>query len=143
MTSRTFATAHLNLKQLILLLAIAFCSNGLFAQLDSASVSLSLTNEVDPSDTTAMVDVLTIETTVNDIDFFGEVVITVYEYNTNYPVSMMKVAKQEFIDEQQVSGNVLITKIYGIDGSMSFRIETSVRNFQGASLPIIYSELIH
>ncbi len=139
MTAFTSKIGETKLKQWIVLVAIAFCSNGLFAQLDSASVSLSLTNEVDPLDSTAMVDVLHVDVYLNDTDFFGELVVTIYQTGTDYPLMMQKFTKQEALDSAMLSGNQLDVPFYEVDSAGSYRVETQVRNYQGANLPMIIS----
>ena len=112
-----------------------------FSQLDSASVTLSFTVETDPMDSTQMVDALNISTTVNDIDYLGEVVVTVYDLSTGYPVAMVKVSKQEFLDENLVTGDTALLQLLDIDSASSYRVETIVRNYQGGQLPTITEEI--
>jgi hypothetical protein len=112
------------------------------SQIDSVDVDITFTSEIDSTiidslGNYVLVDVMNVNTTIYDIDYMGEVIVTLYEGGTNFPMGMMKMTAQEFIDENLKVGNTVTTKLFGVDPSISFVIETQVRNFQGANLPIV------
>lgn len=139
MTLFTFKISLEKPKQIVVLLALVFCSNGLFAQLDSASVTLNITTAPDPDDSLSTMDVIEVEVYLDDIDFVGEVLVTMYEGGTDYPLMMQKFTKQQAIDNGLLSGDTITVPLYDIDSAEFYRIETQVRNYQGANLPMIIS----
>ncbi len=110
------------------------------SQLDSVSVNAYYTylNQGDSLN----VKTIRTETWVNDFDFFGEIVITVYENETNYPIHRVKHNK-EFIDANDLYSNGLIKidLFHGLEEGRSYRVDVLVRNYQGMHYPII-SKLI-
>lgn len=120
--------------QLCLILFLSFST---FSQLDSASVDIDFQTGPDPEDTTQSADILTIDISIYDIDFMGEVIVTVYEPVSDYPILRVKKTMAEFQSESLISGDVATLTLYGIPPDEDYRIETLVRNYQGANTPII------
>lgn len=126
-----------NLKKGCLILFLLMYSVQSYAQIDSVTVNVHFETGIDPADSSLMVDVMHVEASIYDIDFMGEVVTTVYESVSNFPIALVKMTKQEFIDENLKSGDTITTMFYDIAPAGSYRIETVVRNFQGANFPTI------
>ena len=125
-----------------LTLVAAFCMLGglVSAQLDSVNVDIHFEVDQDPMDTTQTIDAMHVDAEIFDVDFMGEVITTVYDAASNYPLAMIKMTKQEFIDEGLKNGDVVTTIFYGLDPADSFQIVTEVRNFQGATFPMITTD---
>lgn len=113
-----------------------------FSQLDSVNVEIVFTVEMDSVNLDSLgnaqsIDVMNVKASIYDVDFMGEVIATVYDSGTNYPVSKIKMTAQEFIDAGQKVGSTVTLKLDYLDPSASYRVETEVRNFQGANFPIV------
>ena len=132
----------LNIKKAALVIVLVFASSFSYSQLDSVNVDITFTTEVDSTTTDSLGmyvidDVINVNASVYDVDFLGEVIVTVYDHATDYPIAMLKMTKQQIIDADQKVGSTVTLKIYGIDDAGSYRIETQVRNFQGANFPMV------
>ena len=132
----------LNIKKAALIIALVFASSFSYSQLDSVNVNITFTTEVDSTTTDSLGmyvvdDVININASVYDVDFLGEVIVTIYDHATDYPIAMLKMTKQQIIDADQKVGSTVTLKIYGIDNAGSYRVETQVRNFQGANFPMV------
>ncbi len=115
-----------------------FWTGNAIGQIDSVNVSIHFETGQSPVDSMLTTDILEVDIAVYDIDFFGEAVVSVYDAaSSDYPVSKIKMTKQEFIDESQLNGSVVTMKFYGIDPQGSYRIDTQVRNYQGANFQLI------
>lgn len=130
--------SSLNLKH-ILLLFILFLSIESFSQLDSATVDLELETWVDVTENNDTLTGKYFAATiwVNDMDFFGEVVITVYDNELNYPVNMVKYTKAQLIDQELIEGTEFTVPIYNIEEGRTYRVVTFVRDYQSNNLPMI------
>lgn len=122
---------------LAILLACTFSAN---AQLDSIQVELTQAQIQDPGDSLQMVEVLNVNIVVFDIDFLGDLVVTIYEQQTNFPVQRLKYSKQELIDYGIISNqsyqNDFDLQFFDLEPTKSYRVEVSARNYQGAFLPV-------
>ena len=130
------------MKSLICALALISFSSNSYSQIDSVNVAITFTAEVDSTTTDSLgmyviEDVINVSTSVHDVDFLGVVIVTIYDHATDYPIAMLKMTKQQFIDLNQKVGSTVTLKIYGIDNAGSYRIEIQVRNFQGANFPMV------
>jgi hypothetical protein len=128
-----------NLLLIILLFSSSFLS---YSQIDSVDVNLNFTVETDSTildslGNYSIIDVINVNATINDVDFLGEVLVTVYDSSLDYPIAMIKMTAQQIIDANQKVGSVVTVKLDGIDPSGSYRVETQVRNFQGANFPMV------
>ena len=131
------------MKQPLLILFLFFSSTFIsFSQIDSVNVNIIFTTEVDSTTTDSLGmyvidDVINVNASVYDIDFLGEVIVTIYDHATDYPIAMLKMTKQQIIDADQKVGSTVTLKIYEIDSAGSYRVETQIRNFQGANFPMV------
>ena len=107
-----------------------------FGQIDSVDVNIHFETGTSPWDSST-VDILHVDVSVYDVDFLGVVVATLYEAGTDYPISMVKMSLAEFITANQKSGETVTVLFYEIAPEGSYRIETQVRNFQDANLPLV------
>lgn len=108
-----------------------------FAQINSVTSDVHFETEVGESDSASVINVLHVDATIDDIDFMGEILTTVYDAVSNYPVMLIKMTKQEYTDSNDISEDIVTTRIYGLSPENSYRIETVVRNFQGANFPVV------
>lgn len=104
------------------------------AQLDSASVNAyfeTTTAQLEGYDSTVIVKVIKTETWVNDFDFFGEIVIEFREISTGYPVYIAKKTKQQIIEENLITNNVIRIPGYNIEEQRSYKMRFIIRDYQG------------
>ena len=122
-------------------LVLAFVLIGLssFGQITSATVDVHFETGIDPYDSLST-DVMHVDATIDDIDFMGEILVTVYEPSTDFPIARIKMTKAELEDESLITGSVATIKIYGFDPAEGYQIETLVRNYQGGNFPKINTD---
>lgn len=129
------------MRKFILLLPFLTISFFDFGQLDSISVTayygfieLPVTNN---SDSTITVKAIKTETWVNDFDFFGEIIVTAYDQETNYPVHKVKHTLQSINDNSLYeSGLIKVEVFHGLEEGRKYRVDVLVRDYQGMNLPI-------
>lgn len=123
-----------------------FVSGQLFGQLDSAAI-VSVINVpveiIDTNETEVIYSELSVQTYINDYDFFGEILIVVNDGENGYPLIMKKLTKVE-IESLNLFNNgsniISVTlPIYSIVETMD--IQVVVRNYQGGNLPYQYFTL--
>lgn len=140
MTTLFLRLGALRPKNTFLLFGMLLLGNGVFAQLDSVSVSsVTFSQEIVTDSITSItdtLDVMNIDVYIDDIDFMGEVIITVYETSTNFPVGKVKLMKLEAIETGVISGSNITVSLY-LDSTESYTGEILVRNFQGANTPLV------
>jgi hypothetical protein len=141
MTTLFLRLGSLRPKNTFLLFGMLLLGNGVYAQLDSAAVSsISFTQEIvtdSATNVTDTIDVMNVDVYTNDIDFLGEVVITVYETSTDFPLSKRKLSKQEALLVGAITGNNVLVSLDGFVSNESYRIEVLVRNYQDANLSLV------
>ncbi len=132
------------MKYLFVLILPLLQSFSASAQLDSAAiVSVTETQIVDTADLEYPMSQISFEIFINDFDFLGEIVITVIENETGYPLGMVKKSKIDI--EQNNSFNsqtgvvTISLEVYNTESIKNLR--AVVRNYQGASLPYLDSSL--
>jgi hypothetical protein len=123
----------------ILLVCLSFNSQ---SQINSVDVNITFTSEIDSTITDAsgnhiLADVMNVNVSIDDVDFMSEVIVTLYEGGTSFPMGMLKMTAQDFMDKNLKIGNTVTVKLIGVDPTIPCSIETQVRNFQGANLPIV------
>lgn len=113
------------------------------AQLDSLSLTANFGYESvqDFDGSIVQQKMITSETWINDFDFFGEIIITVYDQEVNYPVDKQKFSKQQITDLNMINDGVISIKTYTIEENRSYRIEAIVTNYQGLYMPVLESIL--
>lgn len=128
---------------LFLLVLFPFYSS---AQLDSASVHIdfeTVTAQLEGSDSIVTVKVIKTETWVNDFDFLGEIIVTAYDEETDYPVHRIKHTTQSIIDNNLYNSGIITINIqHGIEEERTYRVDVIVRDYQGMNYPII-SKTVH
>lgn len=112
------------------------CNTYSFSQTDSVSVNIQFGTMQDPDSSQLTLNVMDLDVTAPDIDFVGAVLITVYDTNSNFPIARIKRSKVELENQNLISGNTMNVALPNLDPSQSYRIETLVRNFQGANYPL-------
>jgi len=139
--TKTFLKNHAGIRNWAGVFLLFIVTLNASAQLDSASVSLSFTTAQDPEDSLATVDVIEVNVSIYDIDFMGEVIVTLYDQATNYPLQRLKKSSAELIAEGSINGDIATMYFYEILTTEDYTIETQVRNFQGANLGLITTQL--
>ncbi|MBC9812573.1 hypothetical protein H9Y05_08835 [Crocinitomicaceae bacterium CZZ-1] len=128
------------------LLILAFVPFSSTAQLDSASVNTyfeTVTVQLEGLDSTATVKAIKTETWVNDFDFFGEIIVTAYDQETDYPVHKIKHTAQSILDNNLYNSGIITINIqHGVEEEREYRVEVIVRDYQGMNYPII-SKTVH
>ena len=138
---KIFRTLKIEKSGIILLLLLTISLSS-FSQIDSVNVNVTFTIETDSTNLDSLgnyvvLDVINVNATIHDVDFLGEVIVTVYDSATDYPIAMRKMTAQQIIDANQKVGSVVTLKLDDIDPLGSYRVETQVRNFQGANFPMV------
>lgn len=124
---------------------ITLFNSPVFSQLDSISLTSSFIYEnVEGYEGDSINQkIIKTETWVNDFDFFGEILIMIYDLENDYPVDQIKYTKQEIIDGGLILNNVITIKSYTAEEERSYKIVSNVRNFQGNNLPLVETVLNH
>lgn len=132
-------SAHSKNLRFRLLLTVAFFTfwAPVFGQIDSVDVDIHFETGTTPWDSVTTVNILNVDVSVYDVDFLGLVIVALYEGGTDYPIAMVKMTLAELIAAGQKSGDTVTLFLYEIDPAGSYRIETQVRNFQDANLPLV------
>lgn len=144
-TTMTLKCGAASYKQLLLvLLGFLFC-NQAEAQLDSVSVSnVSFSQEVisdSLTNITDTVDIMAVDVYIDDIDFMGEVLVTVYDLENNFPLSFVKHTKAELLSYSLINGSVATLELLGLEPTVnSYKIDVQVRNFQGANFSLVSTQ---
>ena len=125
-------------RPLLLLTFITVFSNFSFSQLDSANVNLEFkTNTFVENGDTITANYFEATVWVNDMDFFGEVVIDVFDIENSYPVNKVKFSKQQLLDQDLISGLSFKIPVHVFEKEREYKVVTYVRNYQGMNLPFI------
>lgn len=123
-----------------LITILLFITQSTFSQLDSLQVGGVFNQVPDPLDTLMITDVYELEVAVFDIDFLGEIVISVYAGNNNYPLYTEKYLKQEMFDQGLLDvnafDNTISISLFDLNPLEDYRIEVLGRNLQGGNLPV-------
>ena len=110
------------------------------AQLDSIQVELTHQQISNPEDSLDLLDILNVIVSIYDIDFMGDLVITVYHDETSFPVQRIKYTKQQLIDSGIISDqtfqNTVVIPFYELERETAYKVDVLVRNYQGAFLPV-------
>jgi len=130
------------LKSIFFLLFFSLLSNFSYSQLDSVSVSISF--EADSSvviDTLFSSEIMKADIWVNDTDFVGQVMVSVYDLQSHVPVSRVKFSRQQLISEGYILDENTISFPAGyLSASGQYSIDFELLDFQLNFLaPIIIS----
>jgi hypothetical protein len=114
------------------------------AQLDSAAIVSVVESTISTSDSLGyQMSSIEVQIFVNDFDFLGEIVITVVESESGYPLGMIKKSKVEIEQNNGFNSQTgvvsLALEVYNTQNGKNLR--AVVRNYQGASLPYLDSSL--
>lgn len=115
------------------------------AQLNNAAVnSVSFTQEFVTNSLTSVtdtLDVMNVDVYIDGIDFMGEVLVTVYDQATGYPLQLVKQTKTELETNGLLVGSVATLKIFELMPSQgTYNVDVQVRNVQGGNLPLISTQ---
>ena len=128
-------------KRALFFLGFLFVHSAVNAQLDSVSVSISFSNSIvldslqQSNDT---IDILNVAVYTDDIDFLGEILVTVYDQISAHPIAKIKSTKAELLSLNAINGSTSTIEFSGFPPVVgSYRIDVLVRNFQGGNLPMI------
>ncbi|MCR9171961.1 MAG: hypothetical protein NXI10_05690 [bacterium] len=132
-------------NQAIVIIGLMFLSSGVNAQLDTASVSSVSFAQETVTDSLTLVtdtlDIMNVEVFMDDIDFLGEVLVTVYDQATGYPLQMVKQTKSELELNDLIIGSFAKIEIFGLEPNVGlYNIDVQVRNFQGGNLPLLSAQ---
>lgn len=119
------------------LLTITFAKTN-FAQLDSISASVLFTQEIDTTfDITNNdpSDFMNISVWVNDVDFLGQVMISIFDSSSGIPMARFKLSIAELQEQGMLEGNIVRIPIGFMSSEGAYRVEVDVQNFQLAYLP--------
>lgn len=116
-----------------------------FCQLDSISVSahFDIVNVSTEEGDSIPLKIIRTETWVNDFDFFGEIVVEFTEISTGYTVYIVKKTKQQIIQENLITNNVIRIPGYNIEEQRSYKVRFIIRDYQGHNILEPEFTLIH
>lgn len=129
----------MNTQKMILRVGVLFSlfllnTNSTFGQLDSVSVNAYMSQETDPIDSSSIVDVLKVETTVNDISDLMDVVVVVCDYSSGNTLTLEKLSKQQYVNSGNLTGQTCTNTIFYMDPLSSYIIKVRVVRLDGACL---------
>ena len=124
-----------------ILLLVCLSSNA-NSQIDSVNVDITFSLETDPTNLDSLgnyspMNVMNVNASIYDVDFMGQVVVSVYNHGTDLPVAKLTMTAKQFINTGQKVGSTVTLNLDRIDPTGSYRIETQVRNSQGANFPMV------
>jgi hypothetical protein len=112
-----------------------------FAQLDPVQVNVSFDPQtlVDEfSDSTFQIQMLQAKIRVNDFDFLGQVMISVYDQATDTPLARVKYTVAEITAQGLLSNGWITLNLGALQGNVAVRVDTQLTNFVGAYLaPVV------
>lgn len=101
----------------------------------SAEVSIEAIPYVDENGESGNDHKISAVITVNDIDFFGEAVVTVLDATYEFPLKRQKVKITELQQTNKVNGNSFSIEFSGLPEATGYKIIFDLRDFQGNHLP--------
>ena len=127
-------------KILSLILFCGLFSATSFSQLDSVSVTVSFSLEVDSTfmdSISVPTDFMTVQVWVNDPMLVGNVLISVYESQSGHPMARINSNTAALQTINPLGGNTFSIPIGFLDSSLGYGVRVLVQNFQLAYLPEI------
>jgi hypothetical protein len=121
------------MKRIFSLLTFSVFSIYSFSQLNNVSVNAYFSNvnvQVEGIDSVNL-KIIDTETTLNDLDFFGEILIEFKEVSSDYIVYIVKKTKAEILQEGLLSNGIIRIPGYHIENDRSYKIRFVVRDYQG------------
>lgn len=121
------------MSKFFVFLAVSFCfyCNTSFSQLDSVSVSVTFTTDANVTDTLMMPEVINAVIWMNDTDFIGQAMISVFDPVTNFPLARVKVDRQEMINAGYIlNTNTVSFPIGNLPSNGQYSIEFELKDFQ-------------
>jgi hypothetical protein len=111
-----------------------------FAQLDSVQVNVSFDLQtITTQDSTLQVQMLQAKVWVNDFDFLGQVMVSVYDQATNTPLARVKYTAAEITAQNLLANGWITLNLGALQGNVAVRVETQVTSFTGAyHMPVIH-----
>lgn len=109
-----------------------------FTQLDSVSVSVSFSLEVDSTSIDSVsipTDFMTATVSVNDPMLVGNIMISVYEQQSGHPMSRVNLKLADLQSAGYLSGNTFSIPMGFLDSNLGYEVRVLVQNFQLAYLP--------
>jgi hypothetical protein len=102
-------------------------------------VNLTFDDEIvtDSLGGTDTLDFVNVNVYTDDVDFLGEIIVTVFGANSNFPLGKLKYTKQESINAGILSGSITTIRFDELSPTGAYRIEALVRNYHGANLPLV------
>lgn len=114
-------------------------SSTTFSQLDSVDFSMSfVTNPTFTAglDTVSQEgDIFQVKVSLNDVDYVGKLLVMVYDQQTDTPMSMMKLDREEVLSGTYTQNGEIIFNLPYLDPSGSYRVILEAQNFQMNYLP--------
>ncbi len=119
-----------------------------YAQLDSASivsVDYIASAVTDSTGATVTDSTLQIEIYVNDFDFLGEVLLTITDSPSDYPLAKFRMDRAEIESSglYDDSSQTITFLFQGVYSANSLNIRAVISNYQGAYLPYLDTLYTH
>ncbi len=130
---------HFNYIQVtLLILSTIIIKSNVAAQINSQTVlDVSTIASTNPEDTTENGYLMSVIIDLNDASDFGVLSINVYDTNYVMPIFKYQASKAELISGSELSGNQIDLEFYVKQPDGQFRIETFIKNDQGANIPMV------
>lgn len=123
----------------ILLGLILLVSSSAFSQLDSVDFSMSFV--MNPTFTAGLdeaalqSDVLQVKVFLNDTDYVGKLIVMIYDLQTNTPMAILKLEREEILSGTYTENGLVVFNIPYLNSSTSYKVILETLNFQQAYLP--------
>jgi hypothetical protein len=118
---------------------ILFVSSTSFSQLDSVNFSMAFVTN--PTFTAGLDEVaqqgnvFQVKVFLNDVDYVGKLIVMVYDQQTDTPMSIMKLDREEVLSGTYSENGFIVFNIPYLDPSASYKVILEAQNFQQAYLP--------
>jgi len=125
------------MKNNLLTLLFLICGFSAFSQLDSVQVNVSFEDQIilpEGADSALHVQMLQTKIWVNDIDFLGQVMVSVYDQATDTPLARVKYNSAEIQAQELLADGWITLNTVALQGAVAVRVVTQLTNFTGAHL---------
>lgn len=114
-------------------------SSATFSQLDSVNFSMSfVTNPAFSAgldQTDLQEPVFQVKVSVNDVDYVGKLIVMVYDLQTNTPMAIKKLDRDEILGGTYTENGLIVFNLPYLNPEGSYKVILETQNFQQSYLP--------
>jgi hypothetical protein len=113
------------------------CGSFVFSQLDSVQVQVAFENQAitpEPGDSAIQIQMLQTRIWVNDIDFLGQVMVSVYDQTTDTPLARIKYSAAEIQSQELMANGWITLNTVALQGQLALRVVTQLKDVNGEQL---------